>query len=140
MKRLGRPEEIQQPILPKSLKRFSLLDIDPLEVARQLTMIEMTIFQRIQPIELMKQEWARKNTASLAINVRAMTTMSTKITGWVICTILQEADLKRRSYNLKYFIKIAERCLSLNNFNTLLAIQSAFNSSTISRLKRTWEV
>jgi hypothetical protein len=140
MKRVIRPEEYQQPILPKSLKRFTLLDVDPLEIARQLTLIEMGIFLKIQPIELMKQEWSKKNTTSLAVNVRAMTAMSTKITGWVICTILQEADLKRRSYILKYFIKVGERCLSMNNFNTLLAIQSAFNSSTISRLKKTWEV
>lgn len=140
MKRIIRPEEFQIPILPKSLKRFTLLDIDPMEVARQLTLLEMDIFLKIQPVELMKQEWSRKNTSSLAVNVRAMSAMSTKITGWVICTILQEADLKRRSFVLKYFIKVGDRCLTLNNFHTLMAIQSAFNSSTISRLKKTWEV
>ncbi|KAI8893365.1 ras guanine nucleotide exchange factor domain-containing protein [Globomyces pollinis-pini] len=139
-KRAGRPEEFQPPLLPKSLKRFTLIDLDPLEVARQLTIMESNLFLKIMPIELMKQEWAKKNTTSLAVNVRAMTSLSTKITGWVVCTILQEADLKRRAFILKFFIKVAERCLMLNNFNTLLAIQSAFNSSTISRLKKTWEL
>ncbi|KAJ3318431.1 hypothetical protein HDV06_000507 [Boothiomyces sp. JEL0866] len=134
------PQDYQAPILPKNLKRFTLTDLDPLEVARQLTIIESNIFLKIQPVELMKQEWSRKNGPSLAVNVRAMTAMATKITGWVICTILQEADLKRRAFILKFFIKVAERCLIMNNFNTLLAIQSAFNSSTISRLKKTWEL
>jgi hypothetical protein len=108
MKRFIRPEDYQQPVLPKSLKRFTLLDLDPLETARQLTLMEMNIFLKIQPIELMKQEWSKKNTTSLAVNVRAMTAMSTKITGWVICTILQEADVKRRANILKYFIKVGE--------------------------------
>jgi hypothetical protein len=108
MKRMIRPEDYQQPIVPKSLKRFTLLDLDPLETARQLTLMEMNVFLKIQPIELMKQEWSKKNTASLAVNVRLMTAMSTKVTGWVICTILQEADVKRRANILKYFIKVGE--------------------------------
>jgi son of sevenless len=140
MKRIVRSEEFQVPILPKSLKRFSLMDLDPMEVARQLTLIDMDIFLKIQPVELMKQEWSRKNSSSVAVNVRAMSAMSTKITGWIICTILQESDSKRRAFILKYFIKVGDRCLTLNNFHTLMAIQSAFNSSTISRLKKTWEV
>jgi len=139
VKRLVRQEDFPPPILPKNMKRFTILEIDPLETARQLTIVEMDIFCRIQPLELMKQEWSRKNTASVAHNVRAMTTMSTKLTGWVISSILSEADGKRRAFILKYFIKVGERCLTLNNYNTLIAIQVAFNSSTISRMKKTWE-
>ena len=108
LKRILQPDEYQQPILPKSLKRFHLIDLDPLETARQLTLIEMSIFMKIAPLELMKQEWSKKNGTSTAVNIRAMTTMSTRITGWVICTILQEADLKRRALILKYFIKVGE--------------------------------
>lgn len=108
IKRILRPEELVPPLLPKNLKRLTLIDIDPTEVARQLTLIESKIFMNIQPAELMKQEWSKKNTNSVAVNVRAMTTMSTQITGWVMCTILQEADLKRRAFLLKYFIKMAE--------------------------------
>lgn len=85
-----------------------MLDLDPLEVARQLTIVEMAIFQKIGPAELMKQEWSRKNSKSVAVNVRAMTAMSTKITGWIVSTILQESDLKRRAYVLKFFIKVGE--------------------------------
>ena len=100
--------DLQIPILPKSLKKFQLMDLDPLEVARQLTIVEMTIFQNIKPIELMKQEWSKKNGKSVAVNVRAMTALSTKITGWIIYSILQESDLKKRAYVLKFFIKVGE--------------------------------
>lgn len=101
-------DETQPPILPKNLKRFSLFDLDPIEVARQLTLIEMVTFMDIKPVELMKQEWARKNTNSVAVNVRAMTTRSTMITGWIISTILAETDVKRRYFVLKFFIKVGE--------------------------------
>jgi hypothetical protein len=107
-KRAQKPEDLPPPYLPKSLKRFTLFDIDPLETARQLTLLEMALFMNIKPIELMKQAWSKKNTNSVAVNVRAMIAMSTKITGWVICTILQAVELKRRATTLKYFIKVAE--------------------------------
>ncbi|KAI8912742.1 ras guanine nucleotide exchange factor domain-containing protein [Gorgonomyces haynaldii] len=138
MKRLIRTEDVPTPLLPKNLKRFTLYDLDPTEIARQLTLMESNIFAKIQPIELMKQEWSKKEN-SLAVNVRQMTQMSTKITGWVVSKILSETDVKRRANCLKFFIKIADRCLSLNNYNTLMALASAFNSSTISRLKKTWD-
>ena len=78
MKRLIRSEDIPNPILPKSLKRFTFFDLDPLEIARQLTLIESNMFAKIEPVELTKQEWSKKN-GSLAVNVKAMTSMSTKV-------------------------------------------------------------
>jgi son of sevenless len=77
-KRTVRPEEVPHPILPKSMARFKFYDLDPLEIARQLTLVESSMFAKIQPIEMMKQEWSKKQD-SLAINVRMMTAMSTKV-------------------------------------------------------------
>ncbi|KAJ3156000.1 hypothetical protein HDU89_005563 [Geranomyces variabilis] len=127
------------PILPKSLKRATLIDIDPLEIARQLTLMESKLFNAIQPLELVGQEWAKKNEPSLAVNVRALTTLANVITGWVVASILAETEVKRRTVLLKHFIKVGDGCLRLQNFNTLMAVLSALNSSTIIRLKRTWE-
>ncbi|EGF80978.1 hypothetical protein BATDEDRAFT_88208 [Batrachochytrium dendrobatidis JAM81] len=138
-KRLAvRSEDIPQPILPRNMKRFSLLDIDPIEVARQLTLIESQMYARIKPFELMKQEWAKKK-LSTAVNVRAMSQLSTRIAGWVVATILSDPDTKRRSQIIKYFIKVADNCLEMYNFNSLMAIQTGLNSSTIARLKKTWD-
>ncbi|KAJ3005153.1 hypothetical protein HKX48_000842 [Thoreauomyces humboldtii] len=127
------------PILPKSFKKVTVIDLDPLEIARQLTLIESRLFNAIQPVELVGQEWAKKNERSRAVNVRAMTRLANEITGWVASCILAETDIKRRTSLLKHFIKLGDRCLQLHNFNTLMAVLSALNSSTIIRLKRTWE-
>nr|KAJ3412401.1 hypothetical protein HK105_002366 [Polyrhizophydium stewartii] len=134
-----RPEDIPQPLLPRSIKRFTLLDLEPEEVARQLTLIESQMYARIKPAELMRQEWAKKR-GSIAVNVRAMSQFSTKMAGWVVATILSDPDVKRRSGIVKFFIKVAEYCLSMSNFNSLMAINTGLNSSTITRMRRTWDL
>jgi hypothetical protein len=53
--------------------------LDPIEIARQLTLVESNVFDKILPIELMKQEWSKKGGNSRSINVRMMTAMSTKV-------------------------------------------------------------
>ncbi|KAI8819872.1 ras guanine nucleotide exchange factor domain-containing protein [Fimicolochytrium jonesii] len=128
------------PILPRSLKKFGILDLDPLEVARQLTIMESRLYNSIEPIELVGQKWTKKAGRSGAPNVRALTNMANQITGWVAASILTEVDPKRRASLIKQFLKIGDRCLHLNNFNTLIAILSSLNSSAIIRLKRSWEL
>ncbi|KAH6594554.1 hypothetical protein BASA50_006504 [Batrachochytrium salamandrivorans] len=134
----ARSDEIPQPILPRNIKRFSLLDLDPIEIARQLTLIESQLYARIRPVELLKQEWAKKQ-QSVAVNVRAMSQMSTRIAGWVIASILSDPDAKRRGGIVKFFTKVADNCLEMSNFNSLMAIMTGLNSSTIARLKKTWD-
>ena len=38
-------------ILPKNPKKIKLLDIDPLELARQLSILEQELYKKIRPIE-----------------------------------------------------------------------------------------
>lgn len=72
------------------------------------------------------------------VNVKAVTSLSTVITGWVAESILNEPDTKKRTALVKYFIKVADRCTSLQNFSTPRSILAALDSSTISRLHQTW--
>ncbi|EFQ98828.1 cell division control protein 25 [Nannizzia gypsea CBS 118893] len=118
---------------------ISILDFDPLEIARQITIKESQIFCSILPEELLSTEWMKK-TGSLAVNVRAMSTLSTDIANLVADSILQLEEPKKRAVIVKRWVKIASKCLELNNYDTLMAIICSLNSSTISRLKRTWEI
>lgn len=116
-----------------------ILEFDPLEFARQLTIKEMTIFCSIMPEELLGSEWTKRS-GSNAVNVRAMSTLSTDLSNLVADTILQYDDAKKRAVIIKHWIKIAHKCLELNNYDSLMAIICSLNSSTIVRLKRTWDV
>ena len=118
---------------------ISILDFDPLELARQFTLKASRVFCSILPEELLATEWTKKS-GSMAINVRAMSTLSTDLANLVADSILQRDDPKKRALVVKQWVKIAKRCLELANYDSLMAIICSLNSSTILRLKRTWEI
>jgi hypothetical protein len=117
----------------------SVLDFDPMELARQFTIIESKLFCAIQPEELLALEWTKKSD-SKAVNVKAMSKLSTDLANLVADTILQIEDAKKRAVMIKHWVKIAAKCLELNNYDSLMAIICSLNSSMVMRLKRTWEL
>jgi len=115
----------------------SMLDFDPLELARQFTIKESQIFCSILPEELLATEWTKKS-GSIAVNVRAMSTLSTDLANLVVESILQHEEPNKRAKLIKRWIKIAARCLELNNYDSLMAIVCSLNTTTILRMKQTW--
>jgi hypothetical protein len=108
------PFEIPRPIITRTLfshlrnrnfTSISITDFDCLELARQLTIMECTLFCAIQSEEILEsgQEGSKP-----PVNVRAVTSLSTVITGWVAESILNEADIRRRTSLVKFFIKLAD--------------------------------
>ncbi|KAM5345803.1 hypothetical protein ACJ41O_011664 [Fusarium nematophilum] len=117
----------------------SILDFDALELARQLTIKQMNIFCSILPEELLASQWMKKGGVD-APNVKAMSSLSTDLSNLVAETILQQQEVKKRAQVIKHWIKIAHQCLELHNYDGLMAIICSLNSSTISRLRKTWDV
>ncbi|KAG0665161.1 hypothetical protein C6P46_000258 [Rhodotorula mucilaginosa] len=133
------PGSLPAPIVPRNLKKFKLVDIDTLEIARQLTIMDSRLFQRITAQECLSKAWPKQFSTDAA-NISAMIDMSNAVTRWVTETILAQDDLKKRVAIIKHFVSIAERCLSLNNFSTLIHILAGLNSTPVHRLRRTWEI
>jgi hypothetical protein len=117
----------------------SVLDFEPQEIARQLTLKQMNIFCSILPEELLGSQWMKKGGVA-SPNVKAMSSLSTDLSNLVADTILQFPDVKKRAAVIKQWIKIAHQCLQLNNYDGLMAIICSLNSSVISRLRKTWEI
>ncbi|KAK1809298.1 Ras guanine nucleotide exchange factor bud5 [Friedmanniomyces endolithicus] len=117
---------------------YNIVEIDPFELARQLTLITSRIFCDIRPDELLSLEWGKRSTDH-ARNVRAMCTINTDLAHVVGDTILTPNDAKKRALVIKHWSKVGTRCLELNNYDSLVAIMCSINSSVVSRLKRTWE-
>ncbi|KAI1357299.1 ras guanine nucleotide exchange factor domain-containing protein [Xylaria arbuscula] len=117
----------------------SILDFDPLELARQITLKQMSIFSSIKPDELLGSQWM-KNGGVDSPNVKAMSGLSNDLSNLVADTILQYSEVKKRAAMIKQWIKIANQCLELNNYDGLMAIVCSLNSSVISRLRKTWDV
>jgi son of sevenless len=130
-----------QPIIPKNMRKLKFLDIDALEFARQLTIIESKLYGKIKPTECLNKTWQKKlnpGEPDPAENVKALILHSNQLTNWVAQMILTQADVKRRVVVIKHFVSIADKCRSLNNFSCLTSIISALGSAPIHRLQRTW--
>ncbi|KAG0166953.1 hypothetical protein DFQ28_007218 [Apophysomyces sp. BC1034] len=127
-----------EPILPRNRKRFRLLDVDPLEIARQMTVRDFKLYSAIRPVECLDKAWSRES-SDVAVNIRASIEYCNQVTSWVSDSILSQHEVKKRSTVIKYWVQVAEKCRLLNNFNTCMAVLSAFDNSAVGRLKRTWE-
>ncbi|KAI0389391.1 RasGEF domain-containing protein [Xylariaceae sp. FL0594] len=117
----------------------SILDFDSLELARQITLKQMSLFCSIKPEELLGSQWMKKGGVN-SPNVKAMSGFSNELSNLVADTILQHSEVKRRAATIKQWIKIAHRCLELNNYDGLMVIVCSLNSSVISRLRKTWDL
>lgn len=116
----------------------TILDFEPVELARQITLKQMNIFCAIMPEELLGSQWMKKGGAD-APNVKAMSSLSTDLSNLVADTILQYNEIKKRATIIKHWIKVAHQCLELHNYDGLMAIICSLNSSTINRLRKTWD-
>lgn len=123
---------------PRDSVPLAVLDFDGTEIARQLTLIESRIFCAIEPHELLGQEFEKPAADSKSVHVKQMSAMSTDLAAWVADSILSETEQGRRSKTLSRWISVSQACVELQNYNALFAVVCALASSTISRLKRTW--
>jgi len=122
-----------------TLETFKFEEVNELEIARQLTIMDFEKFRSIQPRECLGQAWSKKDKAERAPNIIAMIEQFNKVTTWVQLTIVSEVDLHKRAAVFKRFVKIATKCRELNNFNSLFAIYCGLTANPIHRLKRTKE-
>ncbi|KAK8854953.1 hypothetical protein IAR55_003693 [Kwoniella newhampshirensis] len=129
------------PLVPRVTGRqLRLTDISPLEIARQLTIIEFVHFQRIKPSECLNRAWAEEGGSSLAPNVRNVILTANRMAGWVALHILSSKDVRQRATAMKILIQVAVECRNLNNFSSMAGIIAGLNSAPITRLKRTREL
>ncbi|CAO3589119.1 unnamed protein product [Absidia cylindrospora] len=131
------------PIMPKNMSHIRLLETDPLEMARQLSVCDFKLYSGIRPIECLNKAWSRdtvKGGVPVAANVIQSIDYCNRLTSWVTDSILSYDEAKKRVVIIKYWAQVAERCRNMNNYNTCMAIISAFDNSAIGRLKKTWEL
>jgi hypothetical protein len=125
-------------ILPKTFKDITLLDLDALEVARQMTLMEEALFRVIRPREFHKQAWNKAGRELNAPYLNKLTLHANKMINWVTTEILKVPETADRAQLISRFIKIAVALRGLNNYNGVMEILSSLHSSAISRLKLSW--
>lgn len=100
-----------EPILPRNRKKLRLMDIDTLEMARQLTIMDFNLYSSIRPVECLDKAWSKDagdENSNVAVNIRASIEYCNEVTSWVSDAILSQSDIKKRSNVIKHWVQIAE--------------------------------
>lgn len=99
------------PIIPKNVTStsISLLDTDPLELARQLSLLDFKLYSSIRPIECLNKAWSRDDT-DLAVHVKQSIDYCNRLTAWVTGSILEHEEAKRRVVVIKHWAQVADVC------------------------------
>jgi son of sevenless len=133
-------DDYPKPLVPVDLpaNHFSLIQCKPLEIARQLCLINFQTFKNITPREFLNQAWTKKNKHELAPNIMSMIDQFNRLTCWVQNEILSQNDLETRVDMLVKFLKVAKHCRKLNNYHSLRAIMAGLGATNVHRLRKTW--
>lgn len=99
-----------QPITPRNLKKIKFLELDPLEFARQLTIMEATAYNKIRPVECLNKAWMHEDPkiSAKAVNIKKMIEASNLYANWIDELVLSEKELKKRVLVIRHLVLIAE--------------------------------
>ncbi|KAJ8329055.1 hypothetical protein O5D80_003008 [Batrachochytrium dendrobatidis] len=121
--------------------KLKMVDLDPIEVARQLTLIEFELFNAIKAREFLDLAWMKDDKETRAPNIIRMVRWSNHVVHWLITEIVTIKDnIKLRAAMMEKIIALAQQLEKLNNFNGVKEVLAALQSSSVYRLKKTKEL
>eukprot|EP01103_Thecamoeba_quadrilineata_P014471 TRINITY_DN4329_c0_g1_i1.p1 TRINITY_DN4329_c0_g1~~TRINITY_DN4329_c0_g1_i1.p1 ORF type:complete len:746 (+),score=153.80 TRINITY_DN4329_c0_g1_i1:92-2329(+) len=115
---------------------LEILEQSPIELAQQLTIIDHALFTKIPPREFLLKSFSKPEESP---NFTEMVSKFNRWANWTSHEILKKDNVNQRAEVIQLFIKIADECVRLRNYNSSCAIIGGLNNSAISRLKLSWE-
>ncbi|KAH0793885.1 RasGEF domain containing protein [Histomonas meleagridis] len=115
-------------------KDFSIFDIPPIEIARQLTILTCQYYYDISRIELLDNAWNIPRFKHRAPNVCALYLRTNKISSWVQTTILTEPSLQKRLWKMRFLLEVMSELERIRNYFDSFAIFGGFNANPTFRL------
>ena len=123
-------------VIPK--RSVDFLELDNLELARQLCLYHQRLYCAINLREFLDQKWTKDQKEIVAPGIVNFIKDFNDLSNWVCDSIVIQLNLRKRGRILEKWIGVAMRCRELRNFNAVMAIISGLRSSPVFRLRKTW--
>jgi hypothetical protein len=108
----------------------------PLEIAQQLTLYQHRVYSSIHPRELLL--WVTtKNKQGDCPRLHSLVSHFNRIASWACQAVVTQMERKNRKTALTKIIEICRHCHELQNFMGVQALVSAFQHSSLQRMKKT---
>ncbi|KAK9766316.1 hypothetical protein K7432_004692 [Basidiobolus ranarum] len=122
------------------IERLSIADIDPKDLAQQLTLLEQRLFFAIHLNEFFNHSWCDRAikdrmTPNLSGFIRWFNKIAYGISGLIVTTNSSSA----RVTIVKRLIQAAQICLKIHNYNGCFEIVAGLEQSSVQRLKGLWK-
>ena len=101
------PTEIFKKTFKVDLKfesKYVLLDFNPEELARQMTLLEFSIFKQIKPRELIDNNWSKSEKLANATNVCKLARLGNHIVDWIVSELVLVKDAAFRLKTMEHLI------------------------------------
>ena len=105
---ISQTTSLEEPPKPISKTKPSLLELNPLDVAKQLTLIESFLFKKITPKELSHQSWNKPDAKIQSPYLIKLIERFNDLSYWIATEIVTASNLKMRVTMLKRFVYCAE--------------------------------
>ena len=118
---------------------FYIFDYTEEEIAISLTHVSYNLLCNINIEELLNTNFSKKDKHIRAPNVMKVIEHFDKLVLFIIEDICSYDEPKRRAEAITKWIKVAEQCKNLYNFNDLLVINTCFSNYLMRRMVLTWK-
>ncbi|CAL1616513.1 unnamed protein product [Knipowitschia caucasica] len=143
---LGHLQEAEQDPLPSpKVQPLELTSSSPSSWAQQLTHIELERLSYVEPeefVEVFMSRGAEDGTegghSPRSRPLQAYVQWFNRLSLLVATEICLLQKRKQRVQVLDFFIDVAQECLNIGNFNSLMAVIAGVSMAPVSRLRKTW--
>lgn len=129
------PNDWFQHIKPK-IQKGTYTDREVKYFAQDLKKRSMNLFLKIKQEEYARQNWSKN--PDLSLNLSDYISDFNHISFFVVQEVLSLQGRHERAHAIGFFIKVADRLNSVNDFNSCMAIQAGLNMHCVDRLKQSW--